>query len=137
MRASVSYTQEPMKPGSCPSSEQGLASAVNLSGPLITSSPRHPWLSTPLFSGSLVAEVSSLCISSACLITLEFPTTKPRDSELQETTKEVVGIPRLQPVIVLCTNDLRKMILHVGPTRNSQHSVSGCNFSLFRMLGLC
>ena len=33
-----------MKPESRLSSEQGLASAVNLAGPLITSSPRHPWL---------------------------------------------------------------------------------------------
>src|SRR5262249_42227431 len=41
------------------------------------------------FGGSLVAEVSLLCISSVCLIAMEFPTTKPRDSELQETTKEV------------------------------------------------
>jgi hypothetical protein len=73
IRASVSYTREPMKPESRPSSEQALASAVYLARPLITSSPRHPWLSTPLFSGSLVAEVSSLCISSACLITLDFP----------------------------------------------------------------
>jgi hypothetical protein len=47
MRASVSSTLEPMKPESRPSSEQGLASAVNLAGPLITSSPTHPWLSTP------------------------------------------------------------------------------------------
>jgi DNA-binding transcriptional LysR family regulator len=39
MRASVSSTREPMKPESRPSSEQGLASAVNLAGPLITSSP--------------------------------------------------------------------------------------------------
>ena len=30
-----------MKPESRPSSEQGLASAVNLAGPLITSSPRQ------------------------------------------------------------------------------------------------
>jgi hypothetical protein len=48
MRASVSSAREPMKPESRPSSEQGLESAVNLSGPLITSSPKHPWLSTPL-----------------------------------------------------------------------------------------
>jgi hypothetical protein len=32
MRASVSSTREPMKPESRPSSEQGLASAVNLAG---------------------------------------------------------------------------------------------------------
>src|SRR5271166_1923713 len=38
----------------------------------------HEFTQTPLakhasFSGSLVAEVSSLCISSVCLITLDFP----------------------------------------------------------------
>ena len=38
-RASVSSTREPMKPKFRPNSEQGLASAVNLAGPLITSSP--------------------------------------------------------------------------------------------------
>jgi hypothetical protein len=42
-------------------------------------------------SGSLVAEVSSLCISSVCLITLDFPQ-PPRDSALRAVTKEVVGI---------------------------------------------
>jgi hypothetical protein len=47
MRASVSSTRKPMKPECRPSSEQGLASAVNLAGPLVTSSARHPWLSTP------------------------------------------------------------------------------------------
>src|SRR6202035_4706963 len=88
MRASISSTREPMKPESRPSSEQGLASAVNLAGPLITSSPRHPWLSTPPLAGSLVAEVSSLCISSVCLITLDFP----QPSALRALTKEVVGI---------------------------------------------
>jgi hypothetical protein len=53
MRASVSSTREPMKPESRPSSEQGLESAVNLAGPLITSSLRHPWLSTPLLADLL------------------------------------------------------------------------------------
>ena len=38
----------------------------------------HDFTQTPLakhasFSGSLVAEVSSLCISNVCLITLDFP----------------------------------------------------------------
>jgi hypothetical protein len=47
MRASVSSTREPMKQESRPSSEKGLASAVNLAGPLIKSSPKHLWLSTP------------------------------------------------------------------------------------------
>jgi hypothetical protein len=91
MRASVSSTREPMKPESRPSSEQGLASAVNLAGAF-----DHEFTQTPLakhasFSGSLVAEVSSLCISSVCLITLDFPQPN-RDSALRAVTKEVVGI---------------------------------------------
>ena len=62
-----------MKAESRPSSEQGLASAVNLAGAF-----DHEFTQTPLpkhasFSGSPVAEVSSLCISSVCLITLDFP----------------------------------------------------------------
>jgi hypothetical protein len=52
-----------MKPESRPSSEQGLASGVNLAGAF-----DHEFTQTPLAkhasSGSLVAEVSSLCISS-------------------------------------------------------------------------
>jgi hypothetical protein len=51
VRASVSSTREPMKPESRPSSEQGFASVLNL--PLITGSPRHPWLSTPLLANLL------------------------------------------------------------------------------------
>jgi hypothetical protein len=63
MRASVSSTREPMKPESRPSSEQGLASAVNLGA------FDHEFTQTPLakhasFSGSLVAQVSSLCIQA-------------------------------------------------------------------------
>jgi hypothetical protein len=80
-----------MKPESRPSSEQGLASAVNLAGAF-----DHEFTQTPLakhasFSGSLVAEVSSLCISSVCLIALDFPQPN-RDSALRAVTKEVVGI---------------------------------------------
>ena len=62
MRASVSSTQEPMKPESRPSSAQGSDSAVNLAG-LITSSSRHRWLSNA-----------------------------SRDSALRAVTKEVVGL---------------------------------------------
>jgi hypothetical protein len=57
-----------MKPESRPSSQQGLASAVNLAGPLITSSTQR------LFDNA------------------GLPTTKPRDSPLRAVTKEVVGI---------------------------------------------
>jgi hypothetical protein len=61
-----------MKPESRRSGEQGLASAVNLAA------FDHEFIQTPLtkhasFSGSLVAEVYSLCISSVCLIALDFP----------------------------------------------------------------
>ena len=44
MRASVSSTREPMKPESRPSSEQGLASAVNLAGAF-----DHEFTQTPLY----------------------------------------------------------------------------------------
>ncbi len=73
MRASVFSTREPMRPEFRPRSEQGLASAVNLAGPLITSSPRHPGAEHASFGGSLVAEGSSLSISSVCLTTLDLP----------------------------------------------------------------
>ena len=53
MRASVSSTRKPMKPEFRPSSKQGLASAVKLGRPFITSPPRHPWLSTPLLADLL------------------------------------------------------------------------------------
>jgi hypothetical protein len=81
-----------MKPESRPSSEQALASGVNLAGAF-----DHEFTQTPLakhasFSGSLVAEVSSLCISSVCLKTLDFPQPNRRDSALRAVTKEVVGI---------------------------------------------
>ena len=49
---------------------------------------------------------------------------------LQTVTKEVVGIPELQAVIKLCMSDLQKMVLHLGPTHNSQRRGPGCNFSL-------
>src|ERR1700732_5309876 len=57
----------------------------------------HEFTQTPLakhasFSGSLVAEVSSLCISSVCFDSAGLPTTKPRDSAPRAVTKEVVGI---------------------------------------------
>src|SRR5262245_29359395 len=76
MRASVSSTPEPMKPESRPSSEQGLAKCRQSGGAF-----DHEFIETPLakhasFSGSLLAEVYSLCISSVCLITLDFPQTE-------------------------------------------------------------
>jgi hypothetical protein len=65
-----------MKPEFRPSSEQGLESAVKSGGDF-----DHEFIQTPLakhasFSGSLVAEVSSPCISTVCLITLDFPQTE-------------------------------------------------------------
>jgi hypothetical protein len=76
-----------MKPESRPSSEQGLASAVNLAWAF-----DHEFTKTPLakhasLSGSLVAEVSSLCISSVCLITLDFPQPKRETARCEESPK--------------------------------------------------
>ena len=87
MRASVSSTREPMKPESRPSSEQGLASGVNLSGAF-----DHEFTQTPLakhasFSGSLVAEVSSLRISSVCMITLDFRQPNRETARCNESPK--------------------------------------------------
>jgi hypothetical protein len=80
-----------MKPESRASSEQGLANAVNLAGPLTASSSRHRWLSTPPLA-HLVAEASSLCILSVCFDNAGLPTTKPTGKALQAVTKEVVGV---------------------------------------------
>jgi hypothetical protein len=60
MRASVSSTREPMKPESRPSSEQGLASAVNLAGAFDHEFTRTPLAKHASASGSLVAEVRLL-----------------------------------------------------------------------------
>src|SRR5262249_21361525 len=73
IRASVSYTREPMKPEPRTSSGQGLASAVNLARALITS--QTPLAKHASFSGSLAAEVSSLCVSTVCLM-VDFPQTE-------------------------------------------------------------
>jgi len=99
MRAFVSSTLEPMKPESRPSSEQGLASAVNLAGPLITSSPRHPGPEHASFGGSLVAEGSSLSISSVCLITLDVkqPATNTAQEALSLTSIGNKGPMSLSP----------------------------------------
>jgi hypothetical protein len=108
-----------MKPESRPSSEQGLASAVNLAGAF-----DHDFTQTPLakhasFSGSLVAEVSSLCISSVCLITLDFPTTKPRDSALRAVTKEVVGIRVLLTRLLFGDGIPRKLLPPVSAVKST------------------
>jgi hypothetical protein len=70
-----------------PGSEQGLASAVNLARAF-----DHEFTQTPLakhasFSGSLVAEVSSLCISSVCLITLDFPQPNRETARCEQSPK--------------------------------------------------
>jgi hypothetical protein len=72
MRASVSPTREPMNPESSPEQRTGLSECRQSAG------IDHEFTQTPLakhayFSGSLVAEASSLWISSVCLITLDFP----------------------------------------------------------------
>src|SRR5215470_18450626 len=65
-----------MKPEFRPSNEQGFSECRQSDGAF-----DHEFIQTPLakhvsFSGSLAAEVSSLCISSVCLITLDFPQTE-------------------------------------------------------------
>ena len=59
MRASVFLTREPTKPESRLSSEQGLASAVNLAV-VDRELTQKPWISTPLLADLFVAEVSSV-----------------------------------------------------------------------------
>src|SRR5271157_1486991 len=114
MRASVSSTREPMKPESCPSSEQGLASRVNLAGAF-----DHEFTQTPLakhasFSRSLVAEVSPLCISKRLFDNAGLPTTKPRDSALRAVTKEVVGIRVLPTRSLFACGILRRLLRRVS-----------------------
>ena len=65
MRASVSSTREPIKRGSCPSSEQGLSECRQSGGAF-----DHEFTQTPLakrasFSGSLVAEEPKYLKSAA------------------------------------------------------------------------
>ena len=108
MRASVSSTREPMKPESRPSSEQGLVSAGNLTGPLITSSP-----STPVKHTSLVCEVSSVCIKRL-FDNAGFLRTKPRDSALRAVTKEVVGLHVLLTGSLFGDDILRRLLLRVS-----------------------
>src|ERR1700746_2293530 len=115
MRASVSSTREPMKPESRPSSEQGLDSAVNLAG-LITSSPRHPWLSTPLLADFFVPEVSPLSISSVCLITLDFPQPN-RERALRAVTKDVVGARALPTRSLFGDGILRRFLRRVSAAK--------------------
>jgi hypothetical protein len=81
------HCSEPMKPESRPSSEPGLARAANLAGVF-----DHEFTQTPLakrasYSGFLVAEVSSLCISSVCLITLDYPQPNRETTRCEQLTK--------------------------------------------------
>src|SRR5208282_5764872 len=87
MRASVSSTREPMKPESRPSSEQGLASAVNLAGAFDHEFTQTPQAKHASFGGSLVGEVFSLCISSVCLITLDFPQPNRETARCEQSPK--------------------------------------------------
>jgi len=103
-----------MKPESRPSSEQGLASRVNLAGAF-----DHEFTQTPLakhasFSGSLVAEASSLRISKRLFDNAGLPTTKPRDSALRAVTKEVVGIRVLLTRLLFGGDILRRLLLRVS-----------------------
>src|SRR5215469_16127475 len=97
-----------MKPESRPSSEQGLVSAGNLAGPLITSSP-----STPVKHTSLVSEVSSVCIKRL-FDNAGFLRTKPRVSALRAVTKEVVGIRVLLSRPLFGGGTLRRLLLRVS-----------------------
>jgi len=101
MRAFVSSTLEPMKPESRPSSEQGLASAVNLAGAFDHefTQTRHPGPEHASFGGSLVAEGSSLSISSVCLITLDVkqPATNTAQEALSLTSIGNKGPMSLSP----------------------------------------
>ena len=79
-----------MKPESRPSSEQGLANAVNLAGPLITSSSRETPGKARLFkrvscSRSVLALHLNRLFDNAGLPTR-------RETALRAVTKEVVGI---------------------------------------------
>ena len=52
----------------------------------------HEFTQTPLakhasFSGSLAAEVSSLCISSVCLVTLDFPQPNRETARCEQSPK--------------------------------------------------
>src|SRR5271166_6970766 len=119
MRASVSSTREPMKPESRPSSEQGLASRVNLAGAF-----DHEFTQTPLakhasFSGSLVAEASSLRISKRLFDNAGLPTTKPRDSALRAVTKAVVGIHVLRTHSFFGGGIRRMFLQRISPAKST------------------
>ncbi len=103
-----------MKPESRPSSEQGLASAVNLAGPLITSSPRHPWLSTPPLADLLYRSVLALHLKRL-FDNAGLPTTKPRDSALRAVIiKEAVGIHVLLRRSLFGDGILRRLLPRVS-----------------------
>ena len=76
----------------------------------------HEFNQTPLakhasFNGSLVAEVYSLCISSVCLIALDFP--QPNRA-LRAVTKEVVGLHVLLTGSLFGDDILRMLLLRVS-----------------------
>ena len=76
-----------MEPESHPSSEQGLASAVNLAG-----ASDHEFTQTDpakhaSFSGSLVAEVSSALHLKRLLITLDFPQPNRETARCEQSPK--------------------------------------------------
>src|ERR1700687_4339353 len=60
-------------------------------GPSITSSPKHPWLSTPPLADRCSRNVLALHLKRL-FDNAGLPTTTPRDSALRAVTKEVVEI---------------------------------------------
>jgi hypothetical protein len=101
MRASVSSTESDEARVS-PEQRTGLSECRQSGG------VDHQFTQTPLakhasFSGSLVAEVSSLCISSVCLITLEFPNAelielyRKRQPTISEHQQSIADYLRLRP----------------------------------------
>ena len=106
-----------MKPESRPSSEQGLASVVNLAG-----ASDHEFTQTDLakhasFSGSLVAEVSSALHLKRLFDNAGLPTTKPRDSALRAVIKELVGIHVLPKRLLFACDIPRRLLRRVSPAK--------------------
>ena len=108
-----------MKPESRPISEQGLVSAVNLPGAFDHELTQTPLAKHASFSGSLVAEVSSLCISSVCLITLDVPKPNRETARCEHFTKEVVGIRVLLTRSLFACDILHRLLLRVSLAKST------------------
>jgi len=94
MRASVSSTLGPMKPQSALEQRTGLNECRQSGEAFDRGFNQTPLAKHAFFSGSLVAEVSSLCISSVCLKTLDFPQPNREAGRCKKLVrKEVVEVP--------------------------------------------